>query len=80
MEDQLGKANKGTCQLILNLGQVSQQLGRRVDHDTDIMKLRDDNELLGQKEVKNKYLTDTLVKDELFKGFSEFLKSNSECK
>lgn len=67
------KGKKGTCQLVLNRSKVQGLLGRSISDDSDIIKLRDDLELNRQIEVKNKYLNDTFIKDEVFKCFSSFI-------
>ena len=67
------KGKKGTCQLVLNKSQIERDLGRAIWDDSDIIKLRDDLEFNRQIEVKNKYLNDTFVKDEIFKNFSDFI-------
>jgi len=66
--------------MILYKYAVQNHLGRIVCDDTDIVKLRNDIELQTQKEVKNKYLHDTLSKDECFNRFSKFLQNDEKCK
>jgi len=73
------KGKKGTCQLVLYKSQVQRSLGRTIWDDSDIIKLRDDIELNQQIEVKNKYLNDTLIKDEIFKNFSDFITKDQKC-
>ena len=57
---------------------VQRKIGRAIYEDTDIIKIRDDRENNLQQKVKNEYLNDTFVKDELFGKFSEFLKDNPQ--
>lgn len=66
--------------MVLNKHDVQWELGRPVYSDTDILKLRDDQELSQQTIVKNKYLNDTFVKDELFKKFSKFVHNYEKWK
>ena len=73
------KGKKGTCQLILNQKEVQKLLGRIVSDNSDILKLRDDLELNRQTEIKNKYLNETFIKDEVFKSFSDFIKKDNKC-
>jgi hypothetical protein len=74
------KGQKGTCQMILNKGKVQRQLNRVIYDDSDIMKLRNERESEIQKSVKNKYLSDTLAKDEMFSLFSNYLQKDDRCK
>ena len=69
------KGKKGTCQMILNRSHVEKALGRHVNENYNILKFRDDANRNYQITMKNKYITDTLVKDELFSKFSQYLNS-----
>ena len=74
------KGKKGTCQLILDKDEVQKQLGRVISDDSDILKLRDDIEIIKQTEVQNKYMNETFIKDEIFKKFSEYITKDPEWK
>ena len=72
------KGKKGTCQLILNKEEVQKLLGRIVSDNSDILKLRDDLELNRLIEMRNNYLNDTFIKDEVFKWYSDFINKDSK--
>lgn len=74
------KGQKGTCQMILNRTNVQNQLNRAIYEDSDIIKLRNEREAELQKVIKNKYLSDTLAKDELFTLFSKYLQKDEKNK
>lgn len=66
--------------MILNRASLQIELGRSVDDECNVIKIRDDIELSNQNLVKNKYLNSTFIKDELFKNFSSFIQNFERCK
>jgi preprotein translocase subunit SecA len=60
--------NKGTCQLILNRKELLSHLLKPIGDDTDIKEIRDEIDQHCQKDLKNKYIHETIKLDKLFKA------------